>query len=235
MSEEKKSGWSLGMWLILALVGMFFVGLTRPVVIRSQKKAPQTEAVSNARRIGIALFEFETAYGSYPDETTAPKVRLKTGTQLDLGNTSANDYFRQLVAAQFLEDDRPFFAETAFIKKSGMFGERRKRTLEAGTVGFGYLMNGKSAFTSAGNPARPLACAPLAFDGKSVSSQQFEFDRYDGKAVVLRIDNSVASLPIQKDSRLAALGGGKTLLQTGPDTVWGSHEHPVIVPPLPKP
>lgn len=234
MSEEKKSGWSLGMWLFLALVGMFFVGLTMPVVIRSEKKAPQTQAVNNARQIGIALFEFETAYGSYPDETTAPKVRLKTGTQLDLGNTSANDYFRQLVAAQLLVDDRPFFAETAFIKKSGMFGERRKRTLEPGTVGFGYLMNDKSAFTSVGNPARTLACAPLAFDGKSVSSQKFEFDRYNGKAVVLRIDNSVASLPIQKDTSLATLGGGKTLLESGPETIWGGKDHPVIVAPLPK-
>ena len=237
VSEEKKSGWSLGMWLLFGILVLLVMGALAPMFYghRGRHNSDPREAVHNARQLGLALFEFETEYGSFPDETTATKVRQKTGTRLLLGNTSSNDYFRQLVAAEIVSNDRLFYAKTAFSKKSAGSEKPSDWILDPGTVGFGYLMNGKSAFTSVGNPGRPLACAPLAFDGKSVSSQQFEFNRYDGKVVVLRIDNSVASLPIQKDTRLAILGGGKTLLQTGLDTVWSSTEHPVIVPPLPKP
>ena len=194
----------------------------------------QVESVNNARQIGLALFEFDMEYGSFPDETTATKVRQKTGNQMHLGNSSANNYFQQLLAAEIVSSHHMFYAKTAFSKKPGKLAEHGKWTIEPGTLGFGYLMNGKSSLAEEGNPARALACAPLAFDGKSVSSQQFEYDRYDGKAVVLRIDNSVTSLPIQKGTQLVFLGGGKTLLQTGPDTIWGSTESPVIVPPLPK-
>jgi hypothetical protein len=95
-------------------------------------------------------------------------------------------------------------------------------------------MNDNSAFNTKDNPARPLACAPLAFDGKTVSDRIFDDSLYGGKAVVLRIDNSVTLLPILKSTRMPTLGGGRFLLDTGPDTVWGESATPVIVPPLPK-
>ena len=220
--------------VILLIIGVFLVMVDRLGRQRGRGHE-QAAAVSNARQIGLALFEFEIEYGSFPDETTASKVRQKTGTPMHLGNSSANDYFQQLVAAEIVSSPYVFYAESAFSAKAALPDELGKWTIEPGTLGFGYFMNGKSAFTTEGNPLRPLACTPLAFDGKSVSSQQFEFDRYEGKAVILRIDNSVASVPIQKDTRLAILGGGKTLLQTGPDSVWSSTENPVIIPPLPKP
>lgn len=222
------------MWLFMAVAGVFLVGITIPSVIRSEKKVSQTKAVSNSRQLGFALYEFRMEYGRFPDESTAPKVRLKTGTQLDLGNSSANDYFQQLVAAEIVSSPYVFYAKSAFSEKAAPPAEHEKWAIEPGTVGFGYLMNGKSSLDEKGNPARPLACAPLAFDGKSVSTHQFDPGPYNGKAVVLRIDNSVASLPIQKDTRLAILGGGKTLLETGRDSIWDSTDSPVIVPPLPK-
>ena len=60
--------------LVVIVIIAALAGLTAPMVIRQRKKADQTEAVSNARQIGFALFEFETAYGSFPDATTGPTV-----------------------------------------------------------------------------------------------------------------------------------------------------------------
>lgn len=234
VSEEKKEKWSFGMWLFMAVAGVFLVGITMPSVIRSEKKVSQTKAIGNSRQLGLALYEFQVEYGRFPDETTAPKVRVKTGMQLELGNSSANDYFQQLVAAEIVSSPYVFYAKSAFSAKAAAPAEHAKWAIEPGTVGFGYLMNGKSSLDEKGNPSRPLACAPLAFDGKSVSTQQFDPGPYDGKTVVLRIDNSVLSLPIQKDTSLAILGGGKTLLETGRDSIWSSKDHPVIIPPLPK-
>lgn len=227
------------MWVflgvILLIIGVFLVMVDRLGRQRGRGHE-QVEAVNNARQLGLALFEFEKEYGSFPDETTAAKVRQKTGTQLDLGNTSANDYFRQLVAADIVSSPSMFYAKAAFSKKPRKPAELGQWTLEPGTVGFGYLMNGKSGFNNKeGNPARPLACTPLAFDGKTVSNEQFDVDLYGIKAVILRMENSVACHPVSRRTRLIAMSSGKTLLQTGPDTVWSSTESPVIIPPLPKP
>ena len=68
--------------------------------------------------------------------------------------------------------------------------------------------------------------APLAYP---FQTGQFDIDFYDSKAVVLRIDNSVQSLPVLRNSKLAQLGGGKNLLATGDDTVWGTRS-PVRAP-----
>lgn len=240
MNEERKRGWSFGEFLLLGLLLFMIVGFLAPWLIsrnnHSRGRSDLREAVYHVRQLGLALFEFEKEYGSFPDGATAAKVRQKSGTQLDLGNTSANDYFRQLVAAQMVTSDQLFYAKTAFSKRPGKPAELGQWRLEPGTVGFGYLMNGKSGFNNKeGNPGRPLACTPLAFDGKTVSNEQFDVDLYGIKAVILNMDNSVICYPVSLRTRLIARGSGKTLLQTGPDTIWGSTESPVIIPPLPKP
>jgi hypothetical protein len=201
---------------------------------RSAHLADQRQAIHSARQIGFALFEFEKEYGSFPDETTAARVPRKGEMDLHLGDSSANDFFRQLIAGGVTDNETMFYAKAAFSRIPDNLIIPGEKAFAPGEVGFGYLMNGKSAFNTEGNPARPLACAPLAFDGKTVSDRTFDDSMYAGKAVVLRIDNSVTSLPIHKESKRASLGGGKSLLDTGLDTVWGESAKPIIVPPLPK-
>jgi len=88
MSEERKFGWSLGMWLLLVVVVLIFCMLSLPLLIRKKRDRGQTEAASNARQIGLALLEFEVEYGKFPDESTATKIREKRGTHVHLGSAS---------------------------------------------------------------------------------------------------------------------------------------------------
>jgi prepilin-type N-terminal cleavage/methylation domain-containing protein len=231
MNPRNRRGFTLVELLVVIVIIAALAGLTAPMVIRQRKKADQTEAVSNARQIGLALFEFETAYGSFPDSTTATTVTENTESVLPLGTANANDYFRQLLAAEVCQSETMFYAKTAFTKKPDNVFNTAVNALAAGEVGYGYIMNTNLAFSTAGNPARPIVVAPLAFP---FETGKFDTDLYDYKAVVLRIDNSVQSLPVLKSSKLAQLGGGKNLLSTGPDTVWGTGVQPTIVNPQAK-
>src|SRR6478735_4403542 len=111
-----RRGFTLVELLVVIVIIAALAGLTAPMVIRQRKKADQTEAVSNARQIGMALFEFETEYGSFPDAATATAVATATETPAVSGTTS-NDRFRQLIRAGITENEAMFFAKTGFSKK----------------------------------------------------------------------------------------------------------------------
>jgi prepilin-type N-terminal cleavage/methylation domain-containing protein len=230
-NHASRRGFTLVELLVVIVIIAALAGLTAPMVIKQRKKADQTEAVSNARQIGLAMFEFETAYGSFPDSTTATTVKENTETQLTLGTANSNDYFRQLIAAEVCQSEAMFYCKTAFSKKPDNIYNTSEKALASGEVGFGYIMNDQLAFSTAGNPARPIVVAPLLYP---FETGKFDTDLYDFKAVVLRIDNSVQSLPILKSTKLVQLGGSKNLLSVGDDTIWGTNVTPKIISPDPK-
>jgi prepilin-type N-terminal cleavage/methylation domain-containing protein len=230
MNPTRRRGFTLVELLVVIVIIAALAGLTAPMVIKQRKKADQTEAVSNARQVGLALFEFDTAYGSFPDASTADTVKENTETSLNLGNSNANDYFRQLIAAEIATSETIFYCKTAFSKKPDNVFNSDRNALSAGEVGFGYIMNGQDALSTAGNPARPVICAPLAYP---FNSGEFDADLYDSKAVLLKLDNSVESVQILRQSKRAQLRGGKHILATGPDTVWDTL-NPRIENPDPK-
>jgi len=233
METPSKPNFNWPMLIIGVVVLITLAGLIMPMTIRSAKNPSFTEAFNNARPLGLALLEFETEYGRFPDTTTAIQVLKNTSSSLNLQGHSANSYFRQLIAADMAQAETLFYCETAFSKKPDNRFDTPQTALAPGEVGFGYLPNGTTAFTTKGNPARPIVCAPLAFDGKSVSTHRFDPTPLNGKAVLLRIDNSISSTFIDRKTGELTLEKRKTLRQTGPDTIWGG-DTPTIVPPLPK-
>jgi hypothetical protein len=171
-------------------------GLTSPFVIRSRKKSDQTEAIGNARQIGLALFEFEMDYGKFPDETTITAVRSKTGASLPLGTKTSNDYFRQLFAANMTQSERMFYAKGDGVRKpDGNIG--RSAALAKRECGFTYFLGA----TDTNNPGRPIVVAPMI-----PGTDRFDPQPFKGKAVILRIDNSVTSVPIDRHGHVILNG-----------------------------
>jgi prepilin-type N-terminal cleavage/methylation domain-containing protein len=226
-------GFTLVELLVVIVIIAALAGLTAPMVIRQRKKADQTEAVNNARQIGLALFEFETEYGTFPDSATATAVTAATGQPVT-DASDANAKFRQLIAAGIAQSEAMFYAKTAFTKKpDGVIDPIATEALKQGEVGFGMLIRAdNTGLSAAGNPARPILGAPFKID----MSGKFDPDFYDGKAVILKLDNSVTSLNIVKSGNDAGevLLNGKKLLDNTTGSVWAPDPAPVWAFPTKK-
>lgn len=226
--KRRRQGFTLVELLVVIIIIASLAALSYPAILRATKKADANTATSNARQIGTALFEFDNEYSSYPDSTTAQAVIDQTGSTLNLSGSSANDMFRQLIAAGMMQNEEVFYAKTPYTKKPDNVFNTGAKALEAGECGFGYLMNGNSAFSTSGN-ARPIVITPLL---NAQTDGSFDVGPFDNKAVALFTDNSVKQLNIRQDKRVAL--GSKTLTDTGDDTVWGSDVQVTIVAPLKK-
>ncbi|MES2437844.1 MAG: hypothetical protein V4584_02170 [Verrucomicrobiota bacterium] len=180
---------------------------------KSQKEM-QTLAVTNLRQIGLALFEFETEYGAFPNEKTAAMVKDATETKAELGAATANDCFFQLVASGIVQTERIF----TFGAPAKAHGAQPKPAVGLEKCAFSYL----SGMNAAGNPSRPLVVAPLVNGRKT-----FDPTIFGGRAVVLCVDNSVQSFPIGKDGRVMI--DGRDLFD--PDQpFWSGKVPPILWP-----
>ena len=223
-----RRGFTLVELLVVIVIIAALAGLTAPMVIKQRRKADQTEAVSNARQIGLALFEFENDYGSYPDPDTAKAVTDATGSTLTLGSGDSNDYFRQLLAGNYSQAEKMFYAKIPNSKKpdDNISGTE---ALKEGEVGFAYMMKGNAGFNAAGNPGRPIACTPLL---SNKTDGTFDPAPFDSKAIILRMDNSATSINIKQDNTINLGGTDSGILKKGKETVWGEMtETPTIVAP----
>jgi prepilin-type N-terminal cleavage/methylation domain-containing protein len=223
MKSKLLGGFTLVELLVVIVIIAALAGLTAPMVIRQRKKADQTEAVNNARQIGLALMDFETEYSTFPDAATGAAVATATETA-PITTLDANSRFRQLIRAGIVESESIFYAKTAFTKKPDGVFNTDQRALEPGEVGFCMIVKANgTGLSAAGNPSRPIIIAPSkeAFDGT------FDSDYYDGKAVVLKLDNSVTSMNIIRSSG-NVINNGKKILEGGVDTVWGDSATGVI-------
>jgi len=228
MNPYARRGFTLVELLVVIVIIAALAGLTAPMVMKQQKKAATTEATSNARQLFLGLFEFDVEYGSYPDNDTADAVRRETETQLNLTGNTSNDYFRQMIASGHVKSEQPFYAKTTNSpRKPDNVYSTTAEALAPGEVGFGYLMDGDYAFSSSGDPSRPIAVAPLL---NNSASGQFDPEPYDGKAIVLKLDGSAAQVNILPTSSEINIGNTR-LLETGTNTVWGTNTNPRVVPP----
>ncbi len=227
MNSKLRGGFTLVELLVVIVIIAALAGLASPAILRSRKKADQTEAVSNARQIGISLMDFDTEYGSFPDSETAEAVKNATETAIVSGD-AANDRFRQLIRAGIVESEAIFYAKTAFTKKpdGNINGDE---ALKGGEVGFSFFVKAdKSGLSSAGNSGRPILVTPTKVSMEPTGD--FDPDPFDSKAVILKLDNSVTSVNIIKPSGKVLLNG-KPLLTGGADTVWGTEITPALAHP----
>lgn len=184
--------WRWLTWVGIISVIMFVYVLSEPLVIKCRKNVPLTEAINNARQIGLALLEFESDDEHFPDEKTIVQVKAKHPTDLSLGTKTSNDFFRQLFAAGNVSTERIFYAK---LKGATLPDDiiTAGEALKKGECGFTYL----SGLSSRGNPSRPLLVTPLI-----PGTDRFDPEPFQGKAVLLRMDNSVSSISIREDGHV---------------------------------
>jgi len=228
---KRRQGFTLVELLVVIIIIASLAALSAPMLIRNRKKADMITATSNAKQIGLALFDFDSQYSSYPDATTAAAVTTATNSPLTLTGSSSNDMFRQLIAAGISQSEEMFYAKTPYTKKADNVYNSAGTALAAGENGFGYLMNGTVGFSSSGNPSRPIAVTPLF---NAATDGTFDPDPFDTKGIVLRIDNSAVTYTIRTTDKKLVIQGAKTLLDTGADTVWDTTTNPTILAPTKK-
>jgi hypothetical protein len=179
----------------------FKAGIAGKVALQ-ETRARQTEAITNLRQIGLALFEFETEYGFFPNAETAVLVKQATEYKGELKAETANDCFFQLVVAGIVQD-LSIFTLGKKVERPGA----APFPLAAGRLEkcfFAYLPTRNSA----GHPGRPLVVAPLI-----KGTMLFDKKVFAGKAVVMRKDNSVTSVAIDEEGR--AMIDGRDLFDPG--------------------
>lgn len=190
-TEPKKSRsleFTLGLIILISLIA--FVAIR---IDAQKRRAIQAEAFSNLRSFSLALYEFETDYGSYPNDATAAIVTKSfPDHDYDLTGKSSNAAFRQLLAAEIIPTEHTFYAKIKdSIKPDGNI--LPKQALKKGEVGFAYI----SGLSTVGNPSTPLVLTPLI-----PGTTQFDPKPFKGKAIVLHIDSTVRTYDIHEDGNI---------------------------------
>lgn len=193
--SRKKWKW---MWRVgaVSILGILLSILCSPLVVRRRTGCGQSEPVNNARQIGIALFEFQSEYGEFPAPTTIKAVQTATESDLPLGTVTSNDFFRQLIASGIAQSESIFYAKAAGTHKPDQVFIKDE-ALKKGECGYTYFLGAKIT----DNPSRPLVVAPMI-----PGTDRFDPKPFEGKAVILKLDNSVASLPIDKNGHVLIYG-----------------------------
>ncbi len=200
-------------WLI-PLVVMVTFGLI-PIMVTSAKKGPRSEAISNAKQIGMAMYSFREDYGKYPDASTIEAVRQKTGTSLPLGTRFSNDYLRQLLAAGIIDEEKGFYAQIKGTHKPDRNTEGN-HALGKGECGFSYIIGANSSAA----PPQPLLVTPLI-----PGTDRFDPKPFEGKAVIYWTDDSATANVINRDGHVLDASGRNLLDPANP--LW--HGKPPVI------
>ena len=224
---KNRRGFTLVELLVVIVIIASLAGLTAPMVIRQRKKADQTEAISNARQIGFAFLEFDNEYGSLPGTSSLAQLDT-TATILGVAGANSNGYFKMLMQADLTQSEAIFYAKARGTIKPDSNISSDAEALKAREVGFGYVAIGTEGLSSAGNPARPCLVAPLTQGAATLDPAPF-----DKNLVVLRMDNSAASLKMRVASgtTVGTVSQGGTDLFASTNPVWDGAT-PSIKPPL---
>ncbi len=226
--NSQRAGFTLVELLVVIVIIVTLAGLATPRLIKMIKKGDQMTAISNGKNLMASMIEFNNEYGSFPDKETAKAVTERMGSPLSLSGDSANDYFRQLIAANVVKSEDPFFAKTSISRTRPDNKMTGSEALKGGEVGFAYIMNGAVALSN-DDPNRIIAVTPLL---NNSAKGDFDPDPMD-KAVMVYLDSSVRLLDIRNDKKIS-MGKGKTLLDSGEGTIWGEDIKPIIKVPKKK-
>ncbi len=228
MHKKLKGGFTLVELLVVIVIIAALAGLAAPQVMKMRKRADVAEAINNAKQLGLAMIQFDSEIGGFPDNDTVDTIERIIGepSSRTLTGSTSNPYFRQLIESYVADSETPFYMKSPLSPRSPDGAIDGERALEGGEVGFGYIMQtGNRAIPSGGS--RPIAAGPFNNDG------EFDIESFDGRAVVLFGDNSARQLNIGRagaNEGKAILPSGDELLATGPNSIWRGIDPQMLIP-----
>jgi hypothetical protein len=207
-SRSKSLEYTLGILILLGSVAAIFIW--QDVKMRQRAAWHEhKETVNNARQLGLLFLEFDNDFGSFPNHTTAALVTKNHPSHgYDLSGNSSNALFRQFFAVGYTRSEPMFYAKiTGTTKPDGITtpGEALKK----GEIGFSYI----SGLSSKDDPLTPIVLTPLI-----PGTTKFDPKPFDGKAIILHIDNSVRTYDIAKDGHIYDAKGINLLSPKNP--IW---------------
>jgi hypothetical protein len=209
-----------GIWLVGLGSMLCLLVLTYLAARRYRIKADTQEARSNLRSMSLAFYEFETAYGTYPNASTAAELKSNTGTILPMGEKFSNDIFRQLIAAEIFQSETVFYAKIPGARKPDNVFTDAKTALVRGEVGYSCIVG----LNSRSNPARPLVVTPLI-----PGTNKFDPKPFGGNAIILRVNSSgVNVLPINQRGEVIDSSGKHILDPANP--MWAGEVPKIVWP-----
>lgn len=193
------------LWMLLGCIliisGILCVVELCRIGIRSHRHARYygvNQAISNLRQVGLALLEFDEAYGGLPDNSMIQKPEVgDSGASASPGGFFSNDYFRLLITAGIVPNESMFYVRSPRTHRPDEITEGKK-ALEKGECSFAYI-HGLSLSTDM--PNTPMAIFPLV-RGKHVFDFEFCKQSCAGKAVILFLDNSVKTFPVDESGHV---------------------------------
>ncbi len=211
--------------LVFVISSLFL--LKHFMLMPAARKTDMTHAISNAKYVHSIMLEFEADYGHFPDDVSATQNSTLNGF---VGNYS-NDYFGQLIAGGYITTEESFYAKDKRYRKG--VGDNviapDSKILEKHECGLSYVMveeNGKRRGLSSKDHSHiPVLVSPLANQWGSC-----EKISYNMRGVYIRVDGSARSQRLRETDQKIQIGRGKTLFDTGPDTVWGDLKPVILLP-----
>jgi hypothetical protein len=179
---------------MLSLIGLLML----PVVFRTKGRHHDSiRAINNARQLHLALFNFDTDYGRFPDGSTIAAVKADTGTSVPLGTSSSNEMLRQLLVT-VSKGESIFWAKSTISSKMPDNDMTGSHALAKGECAFAYV----AGLSSSSDPATPILMAPV-----DPGKRCFERGKgYQNKAVVLFLNGSAKTFPIDKHGKVQLNG-----------------------------
>jgi hypothetical protein len=208
-------------WLVAGMVAaLVYAGIYLPVS-RKRNEAYLNEARSNLRSMSCAMGEFDSEYGAFPNAETAKRVVEVTESKLQLGDGSANEIFRQLIASEICNSEGVFYAKIPGTRKPDHDFSKPGKALTKGEVGYSYILGQSSR-----SPVEtPLVVTPLV-----PGTNRFDPKPFKGMAVIMRVgstrNGSIDVLPINSRGEVIDSSGKHLLSADHP--LWGG-KAPVIV------
>jgi len=183
-------------FVILAVV-IVAVAALAGVINHKLKEGNRENAYGKVRCLGLAMLSFEQEYGTYPCDSSGEVVlKLNPDLKTNFGKGTANAYFRQLIAAGYIDTEMPFYLHIAGCQRpdNNMGGSH---CLEKGECGYSYIIG----CSSKANPPQPLMLTPLI-----PGTDRFDPKPFGGKAVVLWTDCSVTTPLIDRSGHVIHRG-----------------------------